>query len=160
MFWFAVPIVLSILFGPYYVYADRYKCYPNYRIREIRNFRMYCKEIFNIVNDKMGLEVNKEIPNPTILTDDQLTLQQYNNYSGWLSNQILPCYSHRNNILVIPGYCKLDNLAHEFVHYFQYMYRNEILNFNSGLYMDTLEMEAKKIQRWFKAKFMRARLPQ
>ena len=160
MFWFAVPIVLSILFGPYYVHADRYKSYPNCYIKEISNFRMCCEEIFLIVMNKMGLEVNERIPKPTILMDDQLTLLQYNNYLGWDATEIIPCYSHKNNILVIPGYCKLDNLSHEFVHYFQVMYRNENLNYDYGLYMDTLEIEAKEIQRWFKAKFMRARLPQ
>ncbi len=160
MFWFTVLIVLSILFGLDYVNAGRYKSYPNCCIKEISNFRMCCEEIFLIVMNKMGLEVNERIPKPTILMDDQLTLLQFNNYIGWDANIIIPCYSHKNNILVIPGYCKLDNLAHEFVHYFHVMYRNENLNFNSGLYMDTLEMEAKEIQQWFKTKFMRPRLPQ
>jgi hypothetical protein len=160
MFWFAVPIVLSILFGLDYVHADRHKSYPNCSIKEISNFRMCCEEIFHIVINKMGLEVNEGIPKPTILTDDQLALLQYNNYLGFDANEILPYYFHKNNILVIPRYCKLDNLAHEFVHYFQVMYRNENLDFDCALYIDVLEKEAWEIQRWFKTKFMRPRLPQ
>ena len=160
MFWFVVPIVFNILFGLDNVHAARYKFYPNCSIKEISNFRMYCEEIFQIVANKMGLEVNEGIPKPTILTDDQLTLLQFNNYLGWDANEILPYYFHNYNILVIPRYCKLDNLAHDLVHYFQVMYRNENLDFDYGLYIESLEMEAVAIQRWFKIKFMRPRLPQ
>ena len=168
MFWFTVLIVLSILFGLDYVNAGRYKSYPNCTIKEISNFKMYCQEIFQIVGNKMGLKVNERIPKPTILTDDQLTLQQFRSYLGWDIKEILPYYFHKNNILVIPCHCKLDSLVHEFVHYFQVMYRNENLDFYCDPYMDfycdpyifNLEVEAMAIQRWFKAKFMRPRLPQ
>lgn len=160
IFWFAVTVVLSIVFGLDDVHADRYKSYPNCSIKEISNFRIYCEEIFQIVANKMGLEVNEGIPKPTILTDDQLTLLQFNNYLGWDCNEILPFYFHKNNTLVIPCYYKLDSLAHEFVHYFQFMYRNENLGFYCNPYIFNLEVEAMAIQRWFKAKFMSPRLPQ
>lgn len=168
MFWFTVLIVLSIFFGLDDVDAGQYKSYPDCCIKEISNFKMYCDEIFQIVGNKMGLKVNERMPKPTILTDDQLTLQQFRSYLGWDVKEILPYYFHKNNIIVIPGHCKLDSLVHEFVHYFQVMYQNKNWDVNCDPYRFNLcdpyrfnlEVEAMAIQRWFKAKFMRPRLSQ
>ena len=160
VFCLTVLIVLSILFGLEFVNAGRYKSYPDCCIKEISNFKVYCQEIFQIVGNKMGLKVNDRIPKPTILTDDQLTLQQFNSYLGWDAKEIFPYYFHKNNLLVIPCHCKLDILVHEFVHYFQVMYRNENLDFDCGLYLEILEIESVIIQRWFKGKYMKPRLPQ
>ena len=160
MFCLTVLMVLNILFGLDYVNAGRYKSYPDCRIKEISNFKVYCQEIFQIVGNKMGLKVNDRIPKPTILTDDQLTLQQFSSYLGWDAKEIFPYYFHKNNFLVVPRHCKLDSLVHEFVHYFQVMYRNDNLDFDCGLCLEILELESVTIQRWFKAKFMRPRLPQ
>jgi len=160
MFCFMVPMVLSILVVRDYTHADRGKSYPNCCIKEISNFKTYCEEIFHIVANKMELEVNERIPKPIILMDDQLTLQQFNSYLGWDAKEILPCYFHKKNILVIPCYCKLHSLAHEFVHYFQVMYQNEDFDCTDGMLSEQRELEAVLIQRWFKTKFMRHRLPQ
>ena len=159
MFCLTVLIVLNILFGLDYVNAGRYKSYPDCCIKEISNFKICCREIFKIVGHKMGIKVNDIIPKPTILTDDQITLKKFSDYLGWDVKKIVPYYFHKNNLLVIPCHCKLDALAHEYVHYFQYMYRNENLDFDCGLYLEILEIESVTIERWFKAKFMRPRLP-
>jgi hypothetical protein len=55
---------------------------------------------------------------------------------------------------VIPVNHKLDSLAHELVHYFQIMYRNEDLSIDYGQYTEVLEMEAVEIQKWIKAKYI------
>lgn len=156
--WFVVPISLGILFGLNYLHSGQYKSYPGCCIKEISNFRMCCEEIFKIVANKMGLEVNKNIAKPIIMTNDQLTLEQFNRYLGWNSNEILPYYFHKKNIFVIPCYCKLDNLAHEYVHYFQAMYLNEDFNCTDSMITEVRELEAILIQKWFKTKFMRPHL--
>ena len=160
MLCFVVPVALRFLFVLDYAHATQAKYYPNCCIKEISNFRIYCNEIFQIVANKMELEVNENIPKPIILIDTQLTLQQFNSYLGWESKVILPCYFHERNILVIPCNCKLDTLVHEYVHYFQAMYQNRDLNCTYGMSADGIELEAIIIQRWFKTKFMRPRLPQ
>lgn len=156
---FVVSIILSILFILDYVNAGRYKSYPDCRIKEISNFRVYCDEIFRIVAHKMGFEMNERIPKPIILMDNQLTLQRYNSYLGWEANKILPYYFHKKNILVIPSYCKLDSLAHEFVHYFQVMYQMDDFDFTDGMSTEVREFEAVSIERWFKARYMKLHLP-
>ncbi len=160
LFCFVIPIILSILFILDYAHADRCKSYPNCCIKEIINFRVYCDEIFQIVAHKMGFEVYEIIPKPIILMDNQLTLQRFNSYLGWEAKTILPYYFHKKNILVIPSYCKLDTLAHEFVHYFQVMYQNDDFDFTDGMSTEVREFEAVKIQRWFKARYMKPHLPQ
>jgi len=107
----------------------------------------------------MGFEVNERIPKPIILMDNQLTLQRFNFYLGWEVKKILPYYFHKKNILVIPCYCKLDILAHEFVHYFQVMYQNDDFDFTDGMSTEVREWEAVSIERWFKARYMKLHLP-
>ena len=152
---YVVPIILIFSCVLDYAHADRCKSYPNCCIKEISNFRVYCDEIFTIVARKMGLEVNERIPKPIILMDNQITLQRFNSYLGWEAKEILPFYFHQKNILVIPCYCKLDNLAHEFVHYFQVMYQNDDFDFTNGMSSEVREFEAVHIQRWFKSKYMK-----
>lgn len=131
------------------------KTFPNCQIKEISNFKRYYNEIFQIVADRMGLRINKSIPKPIIFTDKQITLRKFNSDLGFDSNQIFPCYFSKHNTIVIPLNCKLDNLAHELVHYFQVMYRNEDLSYDYGLPTEVLEMEAVEIQKWFKAKYIK-----
>jgi len=155
LIYYVVPIILSILFVLDYTHAEQHKSYPSCCIKEISKFRVYCDEIFIIVAHKMGFEVNEDIPKPTILLDNQITLQQFNTYLGWDAKEILPFYFHKKNILVIPCYCKLDNLAHEFVHYFQSAYQNEDLDCSDGMLAEEREIEATLIQRWFKSNYMK-----
>lgn len=145
-------IALSFCFGLRFLNADNNKTFPNYQMKEISNLGKCGDDIFQIVANKMGLEINENAPKPIILTDKQITLQKFNSYLGWDSEKIFPYYFSNKNTIVIPLWCKLDTLAHELVHYFQVMYRNENLDFDYGLYTEVLEMEAVSIQRWFKAK--------
>ena len=102
----------------------------------------------------MGIEIIDTVPKPNILTDEQITLNKYNNYLGWNSIKVLPYYFSEQNTLVIPKNYRLDSLAHELVHYFQFMYRHDNFDFDYGLYTECLEMEAVAIERWFKSKYL------
>ena len=147
-------IALDFCFGLKFLNADNNKTFPNCQIEEISNFGECYDQIFQIVAGKMRLEINKKVPKPIILTDTQITPQKFSSYLGWEVVDVFPYYFSRKNTLVIPINCKLDSLAHEFVHYFQVMYRNENLDFDCGLYIENLEMEAVAIQRWFKSKYL------
>jgi hypothetical protein len=102
----------------------------------------------------MGIEIIDTVPKPIILTDEQITLKKYNSYLGWNSVKVLPYYFSKQNTLVIPKNCGLDSLAHELVHYFQFMYRHDNFDFDHGLYTECLEMEAVAIERWFESKYL------
>ena len=153
-----LPVLLIIAFGFCFgtklLYAENSKIFPNYVIGKIKNFRDNYDEIFQIVAVKMGLEINKTIPKPIILTDTQITTQMFSSYLGWEVENITPYYFFDKNTIVIPESFKLDSLVHELVHYYQVMYRNENLDFDCGPYIDNLEMEAILIQRWFKSVYL------
>ena len=128
--------------------------FPNYEIKRIDSFGSHHDTLFQIVASKMGLEINIELPKPIILTDTQISPQEFSRYLERKVDNIFPYYFFKKNILVIQETCRLDSLVHELVHYFQVMYRNENLEFNCGSYIDNLEMEALAIQRWFKSKYL------
>lgn len=134
--------------------ADDNENFVTFQIEEIRNFGECSNQIFQIVARKMGIKIDDRIPKPIIFTDKQMTLKKYNRYLGWDAEVVCPYYFHKKNTIVIPMDCKLDSLAHELVHYFQVMYRNEDLDFACGPHIESLEMEAVAIQRWFKAKYL------
>jgi hypothetical protein len=146
---------LLFCFGLRFLNADNSKTFPHHQIEEISNFEGCCNDIFQIVANKMGIEINENTPKPIILTDKQITLQKFNSYLGWDSKIIFPYYFSNKSTLVIPLYCEIDTVAHELVHYFQVVYRHEDLNFDYGLYTETLEMEAVAIQKWFKAEYVK-----
>ena len=147
-------IALDFCFGLKVSNADNIRTFPDAQIAAISNFEEFYEKIFQLVAGKMGLEIDKRIPKPIILTDVHLTPQEFSGYLGRKVKVLIPYYLYRENTLVIPINCKLDSLVHELVHYFQVMYQNDNLDINCGLYIENLEMEALEIQRWFKAKFM------
>ena len=134
--------------------AENNTIFPNCEIERIDCLSEYQDKLFQIVAYKMGLEINKNLPKPTILTDTHISLKSFSSYLGWKVTSIFPYYFFKKNILVIPNACKLDSLVHELVHYFQVMYRNENLEIDCGPYIDNLEMEALAIQRWFNSKYL------
>jgi hypothetical protein len=147
-------IALDFCFGLRFLDADNNKTFPDCQIEEISNFGECCHDIFWIVAGKMGLEINENVPKPIILTDKQITHQKFNSYLGWDAAEVFPYYFSRKNTIVIPLNRKIDTLAHELVHYFQVMYRNEDLSSDYGLYTELLEMEAVAIQKWIKTKYI------
>jgi hypothetical protein len=147
-------IALGFCFGSKLLYAESNNIFQNHEIGKIKNFQENYDEIFEIVAIKMGLEINKTIPKPIILTDAQITTQMFNSNLGWEVENIFPYYFFDKNTIVIPESCKLDSLVHELVHYFQVMYQNENLDFDCGPYIDNLEMEAVVMQRWFKSVYL------
>ena len=157
---FLVPfLIASTGYGLKLLDLDKHQAFPGCRIEKIGNLEKYSNHVFRIVADKMDLELSKNRPKPIILTDKQITLQQFNSYLGWDAIETLPYYFHRKNTIIIPGYCKLDSLAHEFVHYFQAMYQGEDFDCTDGMIAEDRESAAIQIQRWFKTKFMRPPLP-
>jgi hypothetical protein len=153
-------IVLDLCSGLKVVNADDNKSFPACPIEEISNLVEFFDRIFLIVAGKMRIEINSTVPKPAILTDIQITPQEFSSYLGWEVEDLIPYYFSSKNILVIPLDCKLDSLAHELVHYFQVMYRNENLGLDCGPDIENLEMEAVSIQRWFKARYMVPQKPE
>ena len=153
-------IALDLCSGLKVVSADNDNSFPDCPIEEISNFAECYDKILRIVAGKMGLEMDKKIPEPVILTDVQITPQKFSRHLGWEVQCLIPYYFSGENILVIPLNCKLDSLAHELVHYFQVMYRNENLGLDCGPDIENLEMEAVSIQRWFKARYMAPQKPE
>lgn len=153
----SLMMALDFCFGLRYLDADSDKTISDCQIEEISNFGKCFDDIFQIVAGKMGLEINENIPKPIILTDRQITHQKFNSYLGWDATEVFPYYFSRKNTIVIPLDFRLDTVAHELVHYFQVMYRNENLGFDYGLYTEILEIEAVAIQKWLKAKYIENR---
>jgi len=147
-------LIASTGYGLIFLDADKHKTFPDCRIEEIGNFEKYSDDIFRIVAGKMDLEISENRPKPIILTDKQISHQKFNSYLGWDAKEVFAYYFSRKNTIVIPLNCKLDTLAHELVHYFQVMYRNEDLSSDYGLYTELLEMEAVAIQKWIKTKYI------
>ena len=152
-----IPLGLSYRLG--FLNANGNQTFPDCQIKEISDLGECSNNIFEIVADRMGLEINENLPKPIILTDTQITRQKFSSYLGWDAKEVTPYYFSRQNTVVIPLNCKLDSLAHELVHYFQVMYRNENLSPECGPYIDILEMEAVAIQRWFKVEYLGANKP-
>jgi hypothetical protein len=107
-----LPIALLFCFGLKFLNADNSKTFSHHQIEEIGNFERCCNDIFQIVANKMGIEINENAPKPIILTDKQITLQKFNSYLGWDSEIVFPYYFSAKNTLVIPLYCEIDTLAH------------------------------------------------
>jgi len=147
-------IVLDLCFGLKVLNADNNRTFPDCQIAAISNFGEFYDKLLRIVADKMRIEIDSKVPKPIILTDIQITPKKFSSYLGWEVECLIPYYFYRENILVIPLNCKLDSLAHELVHYFQVMYRNENFDIDCGPYIENLEMEAVSIQRWFKTKYL------
>ena len=152
-------LALNSHFRSKFMHADNHEMFSTCKIEKIKNFKACCDKIFKIVAKKLKIEVNENIPRPTVLTDNQLTLVQFNRYLGWDADQLLPYYFHKKNIIVIPCYCRLDSLAHEFVHYFQAKYQNQNFDCTDGMSAEQREAEAILTQRWFKTNFMKPRFP-
>ena len=145
---------LNYCFGLNVLNADDKKTFPDCQIAEIGNLEIFSDKIFQIVALKMQLEIDKNVPKPIILTDRQITPHKFSSYLGFRVKELIPYYFFKKNTLVVPLNCRLDSLAHELVHYFQVMYRNENLDFDCGPYIDNLEVEALVIQRWFKSVYL------
>jgi len=150
-------IALYFCFGQRFSDTDNNKTFPNRQIEKITDFVKFSDDIFHIVAEKMGLEINESIPKPVVLTDKQISPQKFSRYLGWNVAVVCPYYFPEINTILIPIDCKLDSLAHELVHYFQVMYRNENLDFECGPYIENLEMEAVAIQRWFNTTYLQPR---
>jgi len=147
--------VLSFYNGVRLLQAGDNIVFPNC-LKEKRDSIEQCAyHVFQIVAKKMGIEIIDTVPKPIILTDEQITLSQYNRYLGWNSVKVLPYYFYKQNTIVIPNHCGLDSLAHELVHYFQFIYRQDNFDCDYGFYTEGLEMEAVAIERWFESKHLR-----
>ena len=133
------------------------KSFPNKEIKDIKNFRQYSEDILKIVINKKGLKINEKIPQPKIITEDEITLKEFNEnlgYSPDFFNGIFPYYVQKHNKIIVLNNSKLDTLAHEFVHYFQAKYQKINIEeiYDPG---NSLESEAVTVQKWFKEKYLK-----
>ncbi|WP_166266775.1 hypothetical protein [Marinobacter caseinilyticus] len=127
------------------------ECFPTSQIKDISNFRQYSNELFLMVARKMGITIDRTVPMPAILTDLELTEEEFN---LWLRqtagpfHAMFPYYFPDQNTILVLESSRLDSLVHEFVHFFQVKYRHVIPDLLNGV---QLEYEATEIQHWFRA---------
>lgn len=130
------------------------KSFPSKQIKDIENFRQYADGIMAIVAEKMNIKLNKDTPQPRIITDSEITTQEFGKLLGFPEDYftaVYPYYFHKQNMILMIKEARLDSLAHEFVHYFQVQYQKiDIVK-----YADALEPPAIHIQHWFKDNYMK-----
>lgn len=130
------------------------KKFPNKQIKDIEDFRQYADDIMYIVAEKMHLKIDENIPKPRIVTNDDITTQEFSKLLGYPEDfftAVCPYYFDDINTILVLNDSKLHTLAHEFVHYFQIQYRHEDLK---NAPVDFHEFEAVQIQHWFREKYL------
>ncbi|MBM3199348.1 hypothetical protein FJZ53_00300 [Candidatus Woesearchaeota archaeon] len=138
------------------------KTFPYKPVKDIENFRQYSDDILEIVAGKMNIKLNENIPKPTIVTEDEITLDEFNRrvsnymiehgFEPVYLNGMCPMYFEKENQILLLNSSTLHSLAHEIVHYFQVQYRHE--DAANDPY-DALEKEAIYVQRWFEKEHMK-----
>ncbi|MDP2907845.1 MAG: hypothetical protein Q8O03_07950 [Nanoarchaeota archaeon] len=139
------------------------KTFPNKPIQDIEDFRQYSDDIIKIVAEKMHIKLDEKIPKPKIITEKEMTLDEYNRRAYEFSKKagypltkpleaMCSTYFVEENEILISEDRKLHTLAHELVHYLQIKYRqDDPLNDP----YDNLEREAIYIQLEFKDKYLK-----
>lgn len=133
------------------------KGFPSKQVKDIENFRQYADSIMAIVAERMNVKLNKNIPKPRIITDSEITTQEFSKLLGYPEDYftaVCPYYFHKQNTILVLKESRLDTLAHEFVHYFQIKYQNADIDNNQAC-TDALESQAVYIQHWFKDEYMK-----
>ncbi len=139
------------------------KTFPDKPIKDIEDFRQYADDIMKIVAEKMNIKLDEKIPKPRIITEKEMTLDEYNRRAYEFSKKagyplksplkaMCSTYFIEENEILISEDRKLYTLAHELVHYFQIKYRqDDPLNDP----YDNLEREAIYIQLWLEDKHLK-----
>ncbi|MFA5488307.1 MAG: hypothetical protein WC284_03725 [Candidimonas sp.] len=123
---------------------------PNKSHHVVRNEQVFNKQIQNkvlsVVATLMDLEIDEKIPKPLVIPISTIDPGYVSRLFGLpvdTRTQLVNIYDPSRNIIILADNAKLHNLAHEYVHYFQYMYKNLTPEYD---YQDSLEREAVKIQ--------------
>ena len=78
---------------------------------------------FKAVAQEMHISINPRIPFPDVVVSSQVPVEKMPEYLGLkLSSNLLNYYSYLKNTIVLNEDARIHQLAHEFVHYFQYHY--------------------------------------
>lgn len=153
----ASPITISHPQEPITLEQKIEKSFPSKQVKDIENFRQYADSIMAIVAGRMNIKLDKNIPKPKIITDDEITTQEFSRLLGYPEDYftaVCPYYFQDQNMILVLNQTRLDTLAHEFVHYFQVQYQKIDLKSNPA-YADTMEFQAVYIQHWFKDEYMK-----
>jgi len=128
--------------------------FPAKKIKDMPNYKEYSDEIMYLVANRMGIRITNDIPKPKIITDREITIEEFGRLTGHLGAKAkCSYYFYKLNIILVSGDVNLSVLAHEFVHYFQVQYKKidpEMIL----LGWDFLEPEALLIEDWFKRNFI------
>ncbi len=139
------------------------KTFPNESVKDIKDFRQYSDDIMKIVAEQMNIKLDERIPKPKIITEKEMTLDEYNRRAFEFSKKagyplkapleaMCSTYFGEENEILISEDRKLHTLAHELVHYFQIKYRqDDPLNDP----YDNMEREAIYIQREFEKEYLK-----
>lgn len=139
------------------------KTFPNKPIKDIKDFRQYSDDIMRIVAEQMNIKLDESIPKPKIITEKEITLDEFNRRAYEFSKKagcplsvyiknMCPMYFGEENEILLTLNVKLHSLAHELVHYFQIKYRHDDPTYDP---YDALEREAILLQKWFEKKYLK-----
>lgn len=139
------------------------KTFPSESVKDIKDFRQYSDDIMKIVAQKMNIKLDEKIPKPKIITEKEMTLDEYNRRAYEFSKKAgypltkplearCPTYFGEENEILLLEESKLHTLAHEYVHYFQIQYRHDDPTTDP---YDCLEKEAILIQREFQKEYLK-----
>lgn len=139
------------------------KTFPNKQIKDIEDFRQYTGDIMKIVAEQMNIKLDEKIPKPKIITEKEMTLDEYNRRAYEFSKKagcplkvylksMCPTYFGEENEILLMEDSKLHSLAHELVHYLQIQYRHDDPKLDA---YDFLEREAITVQHWFEGKYLK-----
>ena len=110
------------------------------------------KAILEIVAKKFGIVLNNNIQEPTVIRDISLTRFNELYFSEYRiknhTSRTWPCYIPHCNTIVIQSSDPIHVLAHEYIHFLQVKYKN------IRKYSIHLEIPARRIQLWFRDKYL------
>ena len=119
-----------------------------------KNYNVYDTKIqqsvVEIVAKLKNIKFNPSVPLPKVVSWSDIDPNIFNETWKWVPTIPAPHYHWIRNTIILTSTSKIDTLAHEYVHYFQFhpQYENQseyVLLDRDGIF----EYEARKIQKLF-----------
>ena len=106
------------------------------------------RRTFKAVAHEMNISIDPKIPFPDVVVSSQIPVDKMPEYLGLkLDSNLLNYFGYLKNTIVLNEDARIHQLAHEFVHYFQFHYR---LNGDIHQLVFDPEPEAVRIQNRFR----------
>lgn len=117
--------------------------------------------VFDWVAKQKSISVNASLPRPKVVDFNKIDKNVFKETWGSIPDKPANTYHYKRNWVILSPNAEADSLAHEYVHYFQFMYDagGDIKKTGwdwDGVSPDTPELEAQNIQRKFKTEFLKS----